>query len=107
MNHKREVKPTVHPKEYYENYEFTKAQKAAYNSLDKAIKRCKNNGLSLLAKQFQLIAYPSVFYMNDMTVIIGEYGYDKTQIEAPNLNYARISDSGADDVEYIKDIYIK
>lgn len=102
----REIKPFKVTKEQIENYQFTKKQIKAYNALIKATERCKESGLTLLAKQFQLIAYPSKFYLNDMMIQMGE-GNTTKNILCPSLNTCKINDSGADDTEYIDDKHIK
>lgn len=100
----RELKPFKVTKEQIDDYQFTKKQIKAYNALIKATERCKKVGLSLLSQQHDLIAIPSKFYMNQMTDT--HIGVSK-RIEVPNLSGAYVSDSGADDTEYIMDKYIK
>lgn len=103
----REAKPFMVTEEQIENYQFTKKQIAAYNSLKKAQERCVKSGLSLFGKQWSLIAYPTKFYKNDMMAQSSENGANSYSILCPCLSGVSLSDSGADDTEYIKDKYIK
>ena len=102
----REMKPFMVSKGEIEDYQFTKAQIKAYDALIKASKRCEKAGLSLLAKQDSLYAYPTKFYMNNMMTTSGEAPTLKF-IKVPKLMGADICDSGADDTEFIPDKYIK
>jgi len=102
---KREIKPFKVSEEAIDEYQFTKKQIKAYEALEKAVKRCKDSGLSLFGKQWNLIAIPSKFHMNDM--ITNDYKESRKRIIAPTLEGAALSDSGADDTEYIKDEFIK
>jgi hypothetical protein len=101
----REIKPFKVTEEQIEEYQFTKKQISAYEALKKAQQRCVDSGLTLLSLQTSLIAIPRKFYMNDMTTV-NHYEAEKG-IEVPSLTGAEVSDSGADDTEYIKDKWIK
>ncbi len=101
---KRELKTFKVTEEEIDNYQFTKKQISAYNSLKKATERCEKYGLSLLSQQFSLVAIPSKFYMNHMTSTSDVT--TKKRIEVPVLSGAKVSDSGADDTEYILDEFI-
>ncbi len=103
---KREIKPFMVTVEQIKDYTFTKAQVNAYESLKKATERCKKVGLTLLAKNDGINAYPNKFMDNWMNDVGGSYESEK-RVEIPHLCGAKISDSGADDPEYIKDKYIK
>lgn len=100
----REIKPFNVTVEQIDDYQFTQKQIKAYEALKKAAKRCQESGLTLLAKQSVLNAYPSKFYLNDMMELAG-YKTEK-RIDAPALTGCNINDSGADDMEYIMDKYI-
>lgn len=102
----REIKPFMVTREQIENYQFTKAQIKAYKALIKSTERCKKLKLTLLAKQDNLMAYPDRFMDNWMNDVGGSYK-SKKGLQIPHLSGARISDSGADDTEYILDEYIK
>ncbi len=91
-------------KEQVDDYQFTKKQIAAYESLKKAVKRCENAGLSLYGRQWSLVAYPQKFTKNHM--ISNHRGISK-RVECPSLEGASIDDSGADDTMYILDEFIK
>ncbi len=100
----REYKPVKVTKEQIEDYQFTKKQIAAYNSLKKAVARCYDSGLCLFGKQDSLTALPAKFYNNDMTTV-DQYEHKKGVV-CPYLREINISDSGADDTDFIKDAYI-
>lgn len=102
----REIKPFIVTEQQIEDYLFTKAQIKAYEQLKKCIERCKKVGLSLYGKQDGLTAYPSKFMDNWMNDAGGSFESEK-RVSIPNLSGAMISDSGADDTEFIKDKYIK
>lgn len=102
---KRELKPTMLTREQIEDYQFTKKQIAAYKALEKAVERCEKSGISLFGKQWHLVGLPSKFYMNHMTTL--DHWKAIKRIEVPMLSGAKLSDSGADDTDYILDKYIK
>lgn len=103
---KREIKPFMVTEEQINNYLFTKAQTTAYRALIKATTMCEKANLTLIAKQDNLFAYPNKFmdnWMNDTGFSVES----NKRLKVPLLSGARISDSGADDTEFIKDKYIK
>lgn len=101
----REIKPFKVTEQQIENYQFTKKQIAAYAALKKAQERCKKSGLSLMVQQFNLVALPTKYYMNDMTTV--DFREATKGILVPVLCGVGLSDSGADDSEYMKDTCIK
>ena len=105
-NYKREINTFIVTKEYIEYYSFTKKQILAYKQLSKYAEKCSKLGLTLLAKQDSVYAYPSKFFKNWMNDCGGSIE-SNLRIEIPHLCGVKISDSGADDTEYIKDKFIK
>jgi hypothetical protein len=102
---KKSREPFSVTREQIDDYQFTKRQIAAYNALVRATERCKASGLCLLSKQDSLVAVPRDMYMSHMT---GTYDHNTDRrVEVPTLTGAYVTDSGADDTQYILDRYVK
>lgn len=83
-------------------YKFTGKQIEAYNELIAACKKCKRVGLTLLGKQDEINAYPTIFYSKNMVCPQHLGGSKDFSNPVPHMNGARVQDCGADDAEYFR-----